>query len=246
MSWMGSEGPAGRGAPVFRVVFWRLGGIGRSRGDRARFADRHFTFCKEGGGSRGIGLLQGKKTRPREWGGVWGRRRGADLVPPRPRGRRGRRTQPALLRAAGGSAPCTFTLGPRLPGEAPCGAQPISVGERGDRAVNACTGFLLKATQGPSPHTAQERAAYVDAPDFNRLQHLITASMRAPPPHHTVERVSRHISGPGITWKVAKARQVPVAQLLLSDEAGGQAECQLFKNSPFDNADYISLTRALG
>ena len=79
-----------------------------------------------------------------------------------------------------------------------------------------------------------------------RLQLLTTASMRAPPPHHTVERVIGQISGPGITWKVAKARQVPVAQLLLSDEAGSQAECQLFKNSPFDNTDYISLTRALG
>lgn len=66
---MGSEGPAGRGTPVFRVVFWRLGGIGRSRGDRARLADRHFTSCREGGGSRGNGLLQGKKTRPQERGG---------------------------------------------------------------------------------------------------------------------------------------------------------------------------------
>ena len=36
----------------------------------------------------------------------------------------------AHCRAAGGSAPCTFTLGPRLPGEAPCGAQPMLVGER--------------------------------------------------------------------------------------------------------------------
>lgn len=75
MSWMGSEGPAGRGAPVFRVVFWRLGGIGRSRGDRARLADRHFTSCREGGGSRGNGLLQGKKTRPGERGGVGGKAR---------------------------------------------------------------------------------------------------------------------------------------------------------------------------
>lgn len=44
----------------------------------------------------------------------------------------------------------------------------------------------------------------------------------------------------------AKARQVPAAQLLLSDEAGRQAKRQLFKSSPFDNADYISLARALG
>ncbi|CAN0167161.1 unnamed protein product, partial [Rangifer tarandus platyrhynchus] len=62
-----SRARAGHGESMTRPVgtaTW--GGIGRSRGDRARFADRHFTFCKEGGGSRGIGLLQGKKTRPRD------------------------------------------------------------------------------------------------------------------------------------------------------------------------------------
>lgn len=50
----------------------------------------------------------------------------------------------------------------------------------------------------------------------------------------------------GIAWKVAKARQLPAAQLLPTDEAGSQAECQLFQSSPFDNTDYISLTKALG
>lgn len=30
----------------------------------------------------------------------------------------------------------------------------------------------------------------------------------------------------------AKARQVPAAQLLLSDKAGSQAQCQLFESSP--------------
>lgn len=49
--------------------FWRLGRIGRSCGARARLADRHFTSCGGGGGSRGDGFLQGKKTRPRGEGG---------------------------------------------------------------------------------------------------------------------------------------------------------------------------------
>lgn len=64
MSWMGSEGLAGGGRQCSGPFRW-LGGIGRSRGDRARLADRHFTFCRVGGGSRGNGFLQGKKTRPR-------------------------------------------------------------------------------------------------------------------------------------------------------------------------------------
>ena len=63
MSWMGSEGLAGGGRQC-SGPFWWLGGIGRSPGDRARLADRHFTSCREGGGSRGNGFLQGKKTRP--------------------------------------------------------------------------------------------------------------------------------------------------------------------------------------
>lgn len=50
----------------------------------------------------------------------------------------------------------------------------------------------------------------------------------------------------GVAWKVAKARQVPVAQLLLSYEAGSQAGRQLLESSPFDNTDYVSLARALG
>lgn len=61
---MGSEGLAGGGRQCSGPFRW-LGGIGRSRGDRARLADRHFTFCRVGGGSRGNGFLQGKKTRPR-------------------------------------------------------------------------------------------------------------------------------------------------------------------------------------
>lgn len=66
MSWMGSEGLAGGGRQC-SGSFWRLGGTGWSCG--ARLADRHFTSSREGGGSRGDGFLQGKKTRPREEGG---------------------------------------------------------------------------------------------------------------------------------------------------------------------------------
>lgn len=82
MSWMGSEGLAGGGRQCSGPFWWR-GGIGLSRSARARLADRHFTSCREGGGSRGNSFLQGKRTRPRGGAG----RQGADLVPPRPRGR---------------------------------------------------------------------------------------------------------------------------------------------------------------
>nr|XP_025150819.1 uncharacterized protein LOC102415513 isoform X4 [Bubalus bubalis] len=47
------------------------GGIGRSRGDRARLADRHFTSCREGGGSRGNGLLQGGEQACKECPRIW-------------------------------------------------------------------------------------------------------------------------------------------------------------------------------
>ncbi|KAM7240356.1 hypothetical protein CapIbe_008262, partial [Capra ibex] len=59
-----SRARAGHGESMTRPVgtaTW--GGIGRSRGDRARLADRHFTSCREGGGSRGNGLLQEPDTR---------------------------------------------------------------------------------------------------------------------------------------------------------------------------------------
>lgn len=58
MSWMGSEGLAGGGRQCSGPFWWR-GGIGLSRSARARLADRHFTSCREGGGSRGNSFLQG-------------------------------------------------------------------------------------------------------------------------------------------------------------------------------------------
>ena len=60
------------------------------------------------------------------------------------------------------------------------------------------------------------------------------------------EWVNKRLSVGGYCLESAKARQVPAAQLLLSEEADSQAQCQLFKSSPFDNTDYISIAGALG
>lgn len=49
--------------------------------------------------------------------------------------RRGQPRKQLFTRLAGGSALCSVTLGPRLPGEAPSGAWPISAGEGEDRGV---------------------------------------------------------------------------------------------------------------
>ncbi|XP_067559000.1 uncharacterized protein [Pseudorca crassidens] len=46
--------------------------------------------------------------------------------------------------SAGGSALCSFTLGPRLPGESPSGAWPVSVGEGEDRVVNCALAYARK------------------------------------------------------------------------------------------------------
>lgn len=93
MSWMGSEGLAGGGRQCSGPFWWR-GGIGLSRSARARLADRHFTSCREGGGSRGNSFLQGKRTRPRGGGGETRRRSRAAAA-----SREGERLTPtALLR----------------------------------------------------------------------------------------------------------------------------------------------------
>ncbi|XP_059746000.1 gametogenetin isoform X2 [Bos taurus] len=104
------------------------GGIGRSRGDRARLADRHFTSCREGGGSRGNGLLQGQPE--------------AQLM--------------------------HLHSGAQAAWRSPMWSTADVCRRERRQSSELRTGFLLKATHGPPPHTARERAGYVAAPNVNR------------------------------------------------------------------------------
>ncbi|XP_077910993.1 uncharacterized protein LOC144379052 [Halichoerus grypus] len=60
----GLRGACGRGGRQCSGPFWRRGVISRSCGAHARLADRHFTSCGGGGGSRGDGFLQATQIWP--------------------------------------------------------------------------------------------------------------------------------------------------------------------------------------
>lgn len=62
---------------------------------------------------------------------------------------------------------------------------------------------------------------------------LTTVSPEPGLPFHLDARGDKRLSVEGVARKVAKARRVPAAQLLLSDEAGSQAPRQLFLKQPF-------------
>lgn len=61
------------------------------------------------------------------------------------------------------------------------------------------------------------------SPLLRRMQLLTTAQCESPASLlHLNEGKNKWFAVEGIAWKVAKARQVPAAQLLLDDEAGSQ------------------------
>ncbi|XP_055391157.1 uncharacterized protein LOC129619803 isoform X2 [Bubalus kerabau] len=123
------------------------GGIGRSRGDRARLADRHFTSCREGGGSRGNGLLQVADVLEEHLFLIIN----ALSYPGQP-----------------GAQLVHLHSGAQAAWRSPMWSTADVCRRERRQSSELRTGFLLKATHGPPLHTAWERAGYMAAPNFNR------------------------------------------------------------------------------
>ncbi|XP_025150820.3 iroquois-class homeodomain protein IRX-5 [Bubalus bubalis] len=143
-----SRARAGHGESMTRPVgtaTW--GGIGRSRGDRARLTDRHFTSCREGGGSRGNGLLQVADVLEEH----------LFLI-----------INALSYRGQPGAQLVHLHSGAQAAWRSPMWSTADVCRRERRQSSELRTGFLLKATHGPPLHTAWERAGYMAAPNFNR------------------------------------------------------------------------------
>lgn len=108
---MGSEGQTGGGCECLGLC-GRLRGIGRRCGPRVRLADRHFTFCRGGGGSRGEDFFFHKVREPAR-GRREARRRSRAAAASRESGGRNGRGRRGRSRPFSGNAAARRGLGRR-------------------------------------------------------------------------------------------------------------------------------------